>query len=112
MGLLVSVDDVGRTLITARLRKSEQVVVVTTANGEALRHDPAFIFDARSLMAVNLRWALVLACAVVVRGKYTPPPGYFSTSLRRRLAASPPVDGAVARLQANFNPNPNPTLAL
>jgi len=63
-------------------------------------------------MAVNLRRALVLVCAVVVRGKHTPPPGYSSTSLRRRLAASPPVDGAVARLQANFNPNPNPTLAL
>ena len=50
-------------------------------------------------MAVNLRWALALACAAGVRGKHSTPPVYSSTSLGRRLAASPPVDGAVAHLR-------------
>ena len=62
-------------------------------------------------MAVNLRWAAALACAVGVRGKHSTPPVYSSTSLGRRLAASPPVDGAVAHLRANPNP-PNPTRTL
>ena len=65
------------------------------------------------------------------RGKHSPPPVYSSTSLRRRLTASPPVDDAVARLRermrsknatdsclallesragaAHPNPNPNPS---
>ena len=64
-----------------------------------------------SNMAVSLRWALALACAAGVRGKHSTPPVYSSTSLGRRLAASPPVDGAVAHLRANPNP-PNPTLTL
>eukprot|EP00964_Phaeocystis_antarctica_P047103 scaffold27237_cov83-Phaeocystis_antarctica.AAC.2 len=40
----------------------------------AARTTDGDILDARSLMAVNLRWALALACAAGVRGKHSTPP--------------------------------------
>ena len=59
-------------------------------NNAASTHSPpasqASTRSTRSLMAVNLRRALVLVCAVVVRGKHTPPPGYPNPSQASQAA--------------------------